>query len=424
MSGAGMTARDRWDAIIIGGGIVGCAAAWHASLAGLRVLILERDTPGAAQSGRNLGFVRQQARDFRELDLAMGARRIWERLEADLGRSVGWFQGGTLALALTEADMADQAEWQAGARTRGLDTRLLDRAGLADKLPQLDPRIEVRGAMFTPSDGRAEPGRATRALFDAAIDHGAQAILGTRVDRIDSAAGQVSGVWAGGRLFRAGLVVCAAGARSAALLRPLGIGLPQEIIRATVVRTAPVAAAFPHCVSGPTTGIRQAADGALHMSVAGGEYDVRPDSLRHARRYWQIRKDQPEASRVNYLGPLRRLLERGTPPPMADIAPTSDCVPANAARIDQARSEVARLFPAFAGIDVTASWAGYIDTLPDMIPAIGPHSRLGGLVIATGFSGHGFGPGPMVGAVLARLIQGQPAGLDLAPLSPERFARG
>src|SRR5690606_36969956 len=82
------------DLIIIGGGIVGCAAALYAVRQGMSCLLVERDTPGSAQSGRNLGFVRQQARDFPELALMIGAIRLWEGIEADLGRAVGWYQGG------------------------------------------------------------------------------------------------------------------------------------------------------------------------------------------------------------------------------------------------------------------------------------------------------------------------------------------
>ena len=75
---------ERWDVIIVGGGIMGCSAAFYAARAGLRVLLFERDTAGSAQSGRNLGFVRQQGRDIREVPLAMAAIRLWQDLEQDL----------------------------------------------------------------------------------------------------------------------------------------------------------------------------------------------------------------------------------------------------------------------------------------------------------------------------------------------------
>lgn len=400
---------------------MGCAAAYYCARAGLRVLLFERDTPGSAQSGRNLGFVRQQARDFKELPLAMGAIGLWQNLEQELARNLGWHQGGNIVLALSEADMARQEAWRNEAKSYGLDTQILSAAQVFGKLPGLAPDAQVTGAMFTASDGRAEPARATRAFLEAAIEHGAEVIAGQPVSKLETAAGNVTGVWSAGRLYRAEAVICAAGAKSAALLRPLGILLPQEIIRATVAKTEPLADAFPLCVSCPMTGFRQAADGSLLLSVAGGEYDVRLDSIRYVRWYMKVRKEQPDASRINYLSPLRSFLSRGAPPPLADIPPTRDCVPPNPARIDQALTETAHFFPAFANLRIRASWAGYIDTLPDMIPAIGPVSKISGLLVATGFSGHGFGLGPMVGRILAQLVEGQQPDVEISQLLPERF---
>jgi len=115
-----------WDLIVIGAGIVGCSAALYAARNGMSVLIVERDTPGSAQSGRNLGFVRQQGRDLRELPLAMAANHLWQEVEKDLGRSVGWFRGGNLVLAVTDEDVVKQTAWHAQAVEYGLDTVLLN----------------------------------------------------------------------------------------------------------------------------------------------------------------------------------------------------------------------------------------------------------------------------------------------------------
>lgn len=270
---------DDWDLIVVGAGIVGCSTAYYAAKRGMRVLVLERETPGSAQSGRNLGFVRQQGRDFRELSLAIGAMKLWEGMEAELGRKVGWCRGGNLALASNEADMARQEEWQVRALDFGLDTQLLTAEQVSKKLPLLSPNATIEGAMYTASDGKAEPGRVTRAYFEAAVELGVSFRLGASVSRFDSSTGRITGVWSGGQLHRARTVLCAAGAGSGRLLRTVGLHLPQEQIRATVVRTMPrPELRIASCVSGPLTGIRQDVRGAYVISVAGGEYDVRWDS--------------------------------------------------------------------------------------------------------------------------------------------------
>ena len=415
-----------FDLIVIGGGIVGCSAALYAARLGMSCLLIERDTPGSAQSGRNLGFVRQQARDFPELALMIGAMRIWEGIEADLGRPVGWHQGGNLSLAFSEADLASRRAWQQrGAEEFGLDTRMLSAAETYSVVPGLATDIGIVGAMYTASDGRAEPARATRAFFEAGLEHGVSVSLGESASRIDTGGGRVNGVWVGDRLYRAGAVVCAAGTGSSALLRHVGLDLPQERIRATVARTTPSPGLRLHpCVSGPQTGIRQDVSGAFIISVAGGEYDVRLDSWRSMRWYAQTRKDNPDAARVNYLAPLSGLLRARTVAPLADIPPTRDHVPVETSRVEQALGEFRKIIPAAADLAIETAWAGIIDTLPDVIPVIGPVDGVQGLLAATGFSGHGFGPGPMAGKVLAELSAGRVSPIDISGLSPMRFEGG
>lgn len=414
--------RD-WDVIVIGAGIVGCSAAYYAARSGMRVLVVERDAPGSAQSGRNLGFVRQQNRDFRELALMVGAMRIWEGIEAELGRRVGWRQGGNLTLAVSEADLAAQRDWQRRASAEfGLDTRLLSAVETQALVPQLATDRGVLGAMFTASDGKAEPALATRAFFDAALEAGATFSFGRPVTRLDTSAGRITGIAIGNQRHRAQTVIVAAGAGSAALLRKIGLNLPQEFIRATVARTVPAAGqTVAPCVSGPQVGMRQDWRGAFVLSVAGGEYDPRPDSWRHLRWYAATRKLNPDAARIDYLAPFKRLLPRKAPAALADFLPNR--VPAHPAafRVEQARSEFAEFFPGLGNLAIETCWAGIIDVLPDVIPALGPTAHLSGLLIGTGFSGHGFGPGPMAGKVLSELAAGRPAPVDISSLSPDRF---
>ncbi|WP_054311346.1 FAD-binding oxidoreductase [Mesorhizobium sp. 1M-11] len=421
----GTQSTRNWDVIVIGAGIVGCSAAYYAALSGMRVLIVEQDAPGSAQSGRNLGFVRQQNRDFRELSLMIGALRIWEGIEAELGRPVGWQQGGNLSLAFSDADLVSRHDWQRRAAEEfGLDTRMLSTEQTHAMLPQLATGRGVVGAMYTPSDGKAEPARATRAFFDAALGLGVAVSFGEPVNRIEVSTGKVYGVQIGDRLHRADTVITAAGAGSGALLRKVGLNLPQEFIRATVART--VAAPdqrIAACISGQQTGIRQDVNGAYVISVAGGEYDLRLDSWRHMRWYEATRKSNPDAARIDYLAPVKRLLPCRIISPLADFPPSRDHPRPEAFRVEQARREFADLFPALAGLEIETSWAGIIDVMPDVIPALGAVDGVSGLLVATGFSGHGFGPGPMAGKVLSDLAAGRRSPVDISSLSPMRFEK-
>ena len=89
------------NAVIVGGGIVGCAAAYYLTRRGMSTVLFEKDEIGRGQSGRNWGFVRQQGRDPSELPLMIEANRIWSSAEKELGADVEWMQSGNLALAAT-----------------------------------------------------------------------------------------------------------------------------------------------------------------------------------------------------------------------------------------------------------------------------------------------------------------------------------
>ena len=161
---------DVVDVAIIGGGIVGCSAAYFLVRAGLRVALFEKGRIAGEQSGRNWGWVRQQGRSPVELPLMMRSLQLWLELRDELG-DIGFRQGGSLYLADDETQLAELEAWLSVAREHGLDTRLLGAQQLASVL-----RTDARrwsGALHTASDARAEPSRAAPAIARAAQRRGA-----------------------------------------------------------------------------------------------------------------------------------------------------------------------------------------------------------------------------------------------------------
>ena len=79
------------------------------------------------------------------------------------------------------------------------------------------------------------------------------------------------------------------------------------------------------------------------------------------------------------------------------------------------------LVPVLKDSSVTAAWAGYVDSTPDGVPGIGELGSLPGLVLAAGFSGHGFGIGPGAGHLIADIVSGAAPIVDPRPYHPDRF---
>jgi glycine/D-amino acid oxidase-like deaminating enzyme len=81
-------------------------------------------------------------------------------------------------------------------------------------------------------------------------------------------------------------------------------------------------------------------------------------------------------------------------------------------------------FPIFAKVQVVQEWAGRIDVTPDIVPVISPVDTVPGLLVATGFSGHGFGIGPGAGRLVADLVTGRDPVVDPTPFRLRRFLDG
>ena len=80
--------------------------------------------------------------------------------------------------------------------------------------------------------------------------------------------------------------------------------------------------------------------------------------------------------------------------------------------------------PSFAEAGLVDSWTGVYDVTPDWNPVLGALPGVDGLLVAYGFSGHGFKLSPGVGRVLAQEALRLPTDVPLAPYALERFASG
>ena len=146
-------------------------------------------------------------------------------------------------------------------------------------------------------------------------------------------------------------MVCAAGAWSARLLRPLGLRLPQRWVRATVARTTPAPPLTRAGVWGPAVSFRQRRDGTLNLAAAGAaDHDVTLDSLRHARLFWPNYWKNRKLFRFHVGRPLLRSLAGLLPGSAARRNPLTwdrGLGPApNPAKVERSLQELRRLYPA------------------------------------------------------------------------------
>ena len=113
------------DVAIIGGGIVGAAAALALRHMGLSVTLLERDFCGSRSSGVNYGGVRRQGRPLTQLPLAQRAHGIWGRLTELIGLDGEYIQSGHLKIAHNAADLASLEAYRERSMGFGMDLQML-----------------------------------------------------------------------------------------------------------------------------------------------------------------------------------------------------------------------------------------------------------------------------------------------------------
>jgi glycine/D-amino acid oxidase-like deaminating enzyme len=404
----------------VGGGVLGLSSAYELARRNLSVVLVESGQVGGRQSGRNLGFVRQQGRAPAELPMMMAANQRWRGLAKELGSDVEWRMGGNLRLTNDPEQAGRYERWAADAASLGLDSRVVSRAEMASILPGVSEKWLL--GIFTASDGHADPSATCRAYAAALRASGVQVCEGVPVRKITVAGGSVTGVMTPFGELKAGVVVLAAGSSSARLARGAGIEIPQQLVSQTVILTEPVPEVTRAAAWTGELFIRQDARGCLRVAAATrNEIVLDPAGIRHAGRFLAsyLANRSRLRMRLDPASVARALLRPAQSPRGGELPPRP--------RFDDVRfclERVQRYFPGLAALRLRRAWAGEIEVTPDALPVIDGGGGPSGLVIATGMSGHGFGLGPIAGTVVADIVDGAETGFDLRPFRLARFHDG
>lgn len=415
------------DVVIIGGGIVGVSTAWFLAKQGVDVVLCEKGHIAGEQSGRNWGWVRCQGRDTRELPMMIESMNIWRGLEVEIGEDVGFTQGGCLYMARNEKELRKYAEWLPTAREFGLDTQIIEGKELDHHVSGASSRW--LGAMYTASDARAEPHKAGPAIARAAIRAGAKLLTACAVRGIETAGGRLSAIVTEHGSIQTSSALCAAGAWTSMFCRSLGISVPQLQVRGTVARTSPADVILNGNVLDKKIGIRRRQDGGYtiaHGSIL--DHFITPSTFRFSLKFMPVLLHEMRALRISIGRPFFE--ELGTPAKWAldqesPFERTRVLNPApNPAVLKNIRRNLDQLYPQLAESEIVESWAGMVETTPDVVPVMCEYEGIPGFHIATGLSGHGFGIGPGAGKALAAMLTGTDVGIDMLPFRLSRFFDG
>lgn len=387
-----------FDILIIGGGLVGCATAWHLARQGMKVVLAERGSLNSGASGQNAGSLHFQIeRRFLEQGhkaAADGARIVslnrlaieeWRGLEDLLGRPLDVAMHGGLMVAETEAEMALLAFKVARENELGLATQVLNGAELRERAPYLSDRLA--GAAWLAEEGHANPRTLVDAFAGGARDQGAVVHAGTALTRLSMARDGTYKAALDGPdgEFQLDIprVLLAAGHWVPRLAGLLGLNVPlypAPLMMSVTDRTAPM---LPFLIQhvGQRLSMKQTEDG--NLLIGGG---------------WPSR--------------LARKVD-GTP----DLDRPGIVEPANL----RANLQVAaRVLPGLAQRTLLRTWTGTTCISADQLPIVGEIAVAPGLFVAAG--GSLFTLGPVLARLLARNIAKGALPEELALFTPHRFA--
>lgn len=224
---------------IVGGGVMGCAAALALAKRGAEVVVLERSVPGAEASSAAAGILGAQIEMHEKRTMletfvrARGAYAAWaDELRDATGIDIGYRVTGALHTARTEKEHDEIAHAVAWQRAAGLTAELLDARAAHDVEPELAE--DIVAAAHYPEESQVDPPALLRALVSAASRARVTLKSGATVERVLVEGDRCVGVRLderhGGEL-RADAVVLAAGSWSS-----LVPGIPSAMPRVRPAR--------------------------------------------------------------------------------------------------------------------------------------------------------------------------------------------
>jgi glycine/D-amino acid oxidase-like deaminating enzyme len=384
---------ERFDAVVVGGGLLGTATAYHLARGGAHTLLVEKGELNRQASGQNAGSLHFQL-EFRMIEhgeaiaeqfaapmpLFLDAQRTWSTLEEELGEPVEVHLTGGLMVAETREQATLLEQKSALERRHGLETHVLGPHEAQRLAPYLSAAVTT--VCWCPTEGHANPRLVAPAFAKAAARHGASLRTRTQVAGLTRLAGGWRVLLTDGEHLETDVVVVAAGAWTGHVTTMADALLPIVPRALTMLATARCSPQITHLVqhAGAPLSLKQTSDGNI---LIGGGWPAR---LRHRGGVVDL-EERPALAYESIVG--------------------------NAA-------VATRVVPSLRSLPVIRIWTGVVGVTPDQVPLIGQVPGRPGLYIVTG--GAGFTLGPTLGRLVSELVLSGRPSLPLGLYDPARYA--
>lgn len=353
--------------LVIGGGILGAAAAYYLSLAGHTVTLLEKGGLASGASGANLGQISLVDREEPwHIRAALESLEIFSALnvQADLE----YEQTGGVIMLEDETQYAASQKAAGLMEGYGVETRYLSGADIARVEPALD-HTQVHALLYCPLEGKINPLNATLAYLDMARERGAVLCPDTPVTGFETVNGRITRVHTPRGIYETDLVINAAGAWANSVAGLLGLSLPVDYHRATAFVSQPV---------GPV----------IRGPVVGGGMFLQRESM-HMKRHIGTGCIQTAHGSI-----IIAQATEDAPVDSREITLPGLCLVAK---------RFLRFFPSLSDLEIVRAWACVTPFAPDGLPVFGFSGAVPNFFTAAGFKG-AFSTAPAIARHLVEAV--------------------
>ena len=371
-----------YDALIIGGGVMGCSIQYNLAERGMaRSLLFEKDVLGSGSTSRSQAILRMHYSNPETAMMAWESLKIFRNFEEITGVSSGYTQTGYL-LAVPEHyrnPMLQNLQMQQhlGIDVNEVDSRFVQDLGL-NAYPE-----EAEAYAWEPLSGFADPYSVTLGYANRSREFECEIQVESEVKGISIDRDKVVGVKTTDGDVYSDKVVVAAGPWSAPLLKEVGLDFGIETVRHQVFLL--------DRGEGPANKIPIIGDVSLNFSA------------------------RPDIGNVIMVGVGEDEV----------VGPNEYNQSVDTDMLVKTQADLARRIPGLPDASFVGGWSGLFTVTPDWHPILSSIEGIEGLYVAIGFSGHGFKLSPMIGQVMSEIILGQESKIvDVSSLGANRFKEG
>ena len=370
------------DAVIVGGGVMGCSILYNLAARGLaNTILLEKDVLASGSTSRSQAILRMHYSNEVTAHMAWESLKVFRDFEQLTGGPSGYVRTGYFLIVDGE-DRRALEENVAMQRRIGIETAVVS----AEDVREIAPMLAVQDGeayAYEPESGYADPYSVTTGYARRARELGARVSVNAPATAIEIAGNRVTAVLTADGRIETPIAVVAAGPWSGPLLADVGVDVPLRPLRHQVIM------------------LRRPQDQVPEHPIIGdvvNDFSARPDVGNLT--LMGVGEDE-------FVGPEE--YNQGVDMPV----------------VEKSMASLVARMPGMAQALFRGGWSGLFTTTPDWHPILDRVEGIDGLYCAVGFSGHGFKLSPMIGAVMAELItEGRATSADISTLGLGRFAEG